>query len=170
MDFCNNKEVFKNVKKAHIFLQGNLHFGLSESLRNVNHAATPDNKETVIAVLPETTKLDIKQNKHKSGTYWKNKISITVTEISDNFKKELHSYTNRKVILVLELYDERIFIYGNNEQPLDIIYKELNPTKNDGVFGYELTISGDTTTEPKETTLADFNYNPFLGSWLTHNL
>ena len=170
MDFCNNNEVFKNVKKAHIFLQQAQQYGLSESLRNVNHALTPDEKDTVVKMLPETTKLDVKQTIHKSGTYWKNKISITITEFSTSFKNELNSYTDKKIVLALELYDERVFIYGNNDQPLDISYKELNPIKNDGVFGYEITISGSTTTEPKETTLADFNYNPFLGSWLTHNL
>lgn len=170
MEYFNNNEVFKNVKKTYIFLHNSNSFNLSASLRNLNHALTPDGNETVISTLPETTKLNIQQVKNKSGIYWKNRIVITTIEGSNDFQKHLDKFINKKVVLGMELFDGRIFIYGNTNQPLEIIYKELNPTKKASTSGYEITFNGNTTTPPRETNLQDFNYNPFLTADLPNEL
>jgi hypothetical protein len=170
MQFHNTTEKIKNVKEAHIYLLENVIFGRTESLKNLSHSITPDESAMVITAIPETTKVSVSSAVNKSGPYYKNKITLIGTDSTKEFNNQLKIHLHEKVVLALVLHDERVFIYNNSDEPLTFSYKELNPTKPDGDFGFEITLNGDTTNERKEMTLSDFNFKPFLGLDLASDL
>lgn len=170
MEFNNNTEALKDYKKAHIFLLDSLVFGLSESIRNLNHAVTPDDNTLVIRTIPQSTKATCNYSDKAPGAFWKNRIVILATDNTVSFKEQLKKYFRKKVVVALELHDGRVFIYGNTDQPLTFYYKSLNPTNPEDNFGYEIDIKGNTFSSEKETTIEDLNFNPFLSQNLATDL
>ncbi|CAL2105497.1 conserved hypothetical protein [Tenacibaculum sp. 190524A02b] len=168
MNYCNNNEKVKIVKKIYIYQKNQLQFGLTESLKKQTLSVTSDISSVVIMVIPETVNIDVKSNIHKSGKYWSNIISVNV--LDTNFSTTLEDLRDKKVVVAVELFDGRIFIYGNNNQPLTFSYKELNASASQGDFGYKLNFKGKTTTAPRETNFDDFNSSYFLSSWIAHDL
>lgn len=170
MEICNDLELFKRVKKAHILLPNEVVFSLSETIRDIPYGLSVTDNSLSITLLPENGKIDSKQKESKAGVYWSHKISFNAVSQSNTILKILDKYTSKNIVLALELKDKRVFVYGNSDQPLKYIFKEINSTNQEGLIGYEITVSGNTTAKPQITTLENFEHEPFLASWLSHDL
>ena len=153
MEICNTAELVKNVEKIHLFLPKDIVFSLDQVLREVTQGLTLGGNSLSIRVLPEDVVVDSKQKRNKTeGVYWDNSISFNVLPQKKTTIQALDSFTNKRVVIGLELTDSRVFVYGNTNQTLHYLFEEVNSTNQQGIIGYKVIVYGKTTTSAQILT------------------
>lgn len=166
ISISNNHPSVKNIRYAHLFRSDRIPYSLSEVLKNSYNSFINSDDYIRVAVLPENVKPNASQKNSNSGSYWSNRITMDINEQSQLIRSQLDTYDNATVVCCLETRSGTVYIYGNSDQPLSMLYKDIESTNNMDLIGHQITLSGDTYNSPKIITTTDFYEPSRLASWL----
>lgn len=170
MKISNNNPFTKTIRTIHFLFSHKTPYSLGEVLKNSFSGVEISEDYLKISVLPENVKITSGQKTGKSGAYWSHRIVLNVNEQSEEIREMLDTYTNGLTIPCLETTADKVYIYGNSDQPLSFSYKDVESTDNIELIGHEITLKGDTYGSYKAINLSDFHSPEFLASWLATSL
>lgn len=150
----------KNLKKATLVFKDQTNQS-TEYLLNSPSEVTVSDSALQICVLPENVRISNKEVESSSGCYWRTNIVIDIPSQFISNWNLLKNYKNKSGVVFLETESE-VYVYGNTHEPLRFLFGELNPKKNDGLVGFQLTAKGNTTFDPLIIPIKNMQYYNFL--------
>lgn len=154
----------------HLFRTDELPYSLSEVLRNnYDGFITSDNYLQIIPI-PENVKINSAQKNNRSGVYWTHKVTSETNYQSPELRDLLDQYDNGLVVCCIETRSDLVYLYGNSDQPLKMLYRDLDPTNPLDNIGHEIILEGETYNSPKIIPSTTFYSPNDLASWLASPL
>ena len=152
----------KIIRKVHVLPKNSVALSFPAILSKKIHGVGTSEYSFSSCVLLEESSIIAKQKTSSSGFFWDYSISLIIEKQTNSIYSSLEHYSNKSVVLALELFDNRVFIYGSEAQPLNFLFSEINPKTSKGVLGIKMNFYGKCYHSPLISSSNVFYQNYLL--------